>query len=150
VPQIRTSTAIRAPREAVYRYATTPANWPRWRLNSLAVSGSADHSPELGERITEEIRIGRRTGQVTWTVVEKVVPSRWAVTGRVVGGGEGTLTYSFSERDGVTEYRSDLDYRMPTLLLRVMDRLLLRARLRADARRSLQRLRELLEGGQAT
>ena len=138
---------IRAPREVVFQYVTTPSSWPRWHVNSLAVRGAVDHSALPGEEIIEEIGIGRRRGVATWTVQERVEPSKWSMTGRLDAGGESEITYSLSDRDGVTHYQRDFEYRMPNLFLQLLDRLVLRSRLEADARLSLQRLKELLEQG---
>jgi len=55
--RIYASIQISARVEAVFDYATTPANAPKWHPTSLGVSGEIDHSVEKGERFTEELRV---------------------------------------------------------------------------------------------
>ena len=148
MPHIRAAADIRAPIERVYDYVTTPSHWPEWHLNSASVGPGADHSLQLGEQLTEEFLTAGRRGLVTWTVADRVEPTRWMITGKVAEGGDGSIVYSLASRgDGVTAFWRDFVYSMPNLLLRLMDRLYLRSRIAADARRSVQRLKEVLEAG---
>jgi uncharacterized protein YndB with AHSA1/START domain len=147
VPQFRHTAEIRAPQEQVFTYVTTPSHWPSWYVACVSVSGDTDHSLEPGEQVIEEFRIGRRRGVATWTVRERIEPSRWVIAGTVAGGGDGTITYTLASRAGVTTYQREFAYRMPNPLLGLLDRLVLRPRLEADARLSVRRLKEALETG---
>jgi hypothetical protein len=129
----------------VFNYVTTPANWPRWHVSSVGVSGATDHSLLPGEQVIEEFKIAGHRGVVTWTVRERVEPSRWVIAGQVIGGGEGAITYSLASQDGVTSYQRDFVYVMPNPLLALLDRLVVRRRIEAEASQSVQRLREALE-----
>jgi uncharacterized protein YndB with AHSA1/START domain len=139
---------IRVPIERVYSYVTTPANWPVWHVNSIAVSGATDHSLQPGEQVTEEFRIAGRRGLVTWTVQERVEPHHWVLSGKVAGGGVGTITYTLVAGDGVTGCAREFAYEMPNPLLALLDRIVIRRRIAADAGQAVHRLKEVLEAGE--
>ena len=146
MPHARAGAEIRAPIDRVFRYVTTPSHWPEWHLNSASVGADAAHSLECGEQLVEEFVIAWRRGMVTWTVADRVEPTRWMITGKVAGGGDGTILYSLASRgDSVTAFQRDFVYTMPNPFLRLMDRLYLHSRIAADARRSVERLKAVLE-----
>jgi hypothetical protein len=132
--------------EAVFDYATTPANAPEWHPNSLGVSGDIDHSLESGERFTEELVVfaGRRV-RATWTGVERVFPSRWVIAGTLGRVARGTITATFRAQEDGTFYERDFVYTMANPVLALMDRLLLRRHGEATARQAVRELKDTLE-----
>ncbi len=144
---IYTTIQIQTPIERVFDYVTTPGNWPRWHPSSLGVSGATDHSLEPGEQVTEEFRVAGRRGSVVWTVREREAPRRWVIEGQVEGGGDGTITYTLAPHNGGTTFEREFVYDMTNPLLALLDRLLLRRRVKAESAEALRRLKDVLEEG---
>lgn len=130
--------------ERVFNYVTTPGNWPQWHPSSLAVSGATDHSLEVGEQVTEEFLVAKRHGQVTWTVRERVYPSRWIIDGNVLGGGRGTITYTLHSEGNGTFFGREFVYTMANPLWALLDRIVLRRRIEAESRQAVQQLKDAL------
>jgi uncharacterized protein YndB with AHSA1/START domain len=145
VTRIHTTIRIDEPAEKLFEYVTTPGNWPAWHPSSLGVSGATDHSLEPGEKVTEEYSVAGRRGRVEWTVRERVAPRRWTIDGEVDGGGRGTITYTLTPDASGTLFERDFVYAMPSALLALLDRLVLRRRVEAESAEALRRLKGVLE-----
>ncbi len=65
----------------VFDYVTTPAHWLQWHPSSVALHGAIDHSLGVGEEVTEDFRVAGRSGSVTWRVIAREAPTRWAIAG---------------------------------------------------------------------
>ncbi len=67
---------IRIRREVadVFDFLTTPKNWPRWHPASISVAGATDHSLAIGEKVTEEIRVGSGKARAVWRVTVRDAP----------------------------------------------------------------------------
>lgn len=144
--RVTTSILIRAPRERVFDYVTTPAHWIEWHPSTLAVSGATDHPLQVGEQITEDFAIAGRRSRVYWTVREREVPSRWRIEGRVEGGGSGSIIYTLVAQPDGTLYTRDFAYSMGSPLAALVDWLFLRRRIAADSAVALAAIRRRLEG----
>lgn len=144
--RIYASTQISAPVEAVFDYATTPANAPDWHPTSLGVSGEIDHPVEKGERFTEELQVlaGRRV-LASWTCVERTFPRTWVIEGTLGNIARGTITSRFRPQEDGTLYEREFVYSMANPLLVPIDWLVLRRRADAEARRAVRQLKERLE-----
>ena len=140
--RIRKTIHIDESPERVFKYVTTPGNWPEWHPSSLGVNGATDHSLEPGERVMEEFLVAGRRGRVVWTVRERNAPRRWAIDGEAESGGGGTITYTLTPEAGGTTFERDLTYAIPNPLL---DRLVLRRRVEAETVEALRRLKAALE-----
>ena len=145
--RIYTTIHICKPIQPVFDYVTTPANWPRWHPSSLAVSGTTDHSLEIGERVTEEFLVAGRRGTAVWTVRECEAPHRWVIEGQAEGGGGATISYTLTPDADGTRFERELIYAMPNPLLTLLNRLILRRRVEAESAEALRRLKEVLERG---
>jgi uncharacterized protein YndB with AHSA1/START domain len=143
--RICNSIQISQPIEQVFDFITTPANWPQWHPASISVSTNADHPLLQGEKVTEDISVAGRHGQVTWLVRERSAPRRWVVDGNGKTGGRATITYTLTPHPDGTNFERELVYAMPNALLAVLDWLIIRSRMRADSAQALQRLKRLLE-----
>ncbi|MBV9452807.1 MAG: SRPBCC family protein [Rubrobacter sp.] len=141
--RIYNSVRIQTPIEQVFDYVITPGNWPQWHP-SLGVSGATDHSLEPGEQVTEEFRVAGRRGRVVWTVRERELPCRWAIEGRVQGGG-GTVTYTLTPYNSSTIFEREFVYAMPNPLLALLDRFLLRRQVEVESVETVRRLKNVLE-----
>jgi uncharacterized protein YndB with AHSA1/START domain len=118
---------ISRPVEEVFDYVTSPGNWPRWHPSSLAVSGATDHSPRVGEQVTEEFLVAGRHGTVVWTVRESLPPLRWRIDGEIVGAGSGgTVTYALAPMPSGTRFWREFAYDLPGTVARALDWLAIR------------------------
>jgi len=142
---IITQATIRRPVIEVFDYVTTPAHWLVWHPSSLGLRGATDHSLKVGEEVTEEFRVAGRKGSVTWKVVERDAPNRWAIAGIVAAGGKGTITYSLNASAGGTAFRRQFDYVMPNWFAALLDRLFIRRRIEAESAMAVACLKQALE-----
>jgi len=142
---IATEALIERPVAEVYDYVTTPAHWRIWHPSSLALHGAIDHSLQVGEEVTEEFRVAGRKGSVTWKVVAREPPSRWAIAGVVAGGGSGTINYTLESTASGTAFRREFVYAMPNAFLALLDRWFVRRRIEAESAEAVRRLKQALE-----
>ncbi len=136
---------IRKPTAAVFDYVTTPAHWLAWHPSSVALRGATDHSLDIGEAVTEDFRVAGRAGSVTWKVIARERPTRWAIAGVVTAGGSGTITYTLSQLAQGTAFRREFVYAMPNWFTALLDRLFVRRRIEAESALALSRLKNALE-----
>ena len=142
---IVTQASIRRPIAEVFDYVTTPAHWLVWHPSSLALHGATDHSLQVGEQVTEEFRVAGRKGSVTWKVVARDAPNRWAIAGIVAAGGKGTITYTLTATTDGTAFRREFDYAMPNWFAAWLDSLFIRRRIEAESSLAVSRLKHALE-----
>ena len=142
---IVTQASIRRPIAEVFDYVTTPAHWLVWHPSSLALLGATDHSLQVGEQVTEEFRVAGRKGSVTWKVVARDAPNRWAIAGIVAAGGKGTITYTLTATTDGTAFRREFDYAMPNWFAAWLDSLFIRRRIEAESGLAVSRLKHALE-----
>lgn len=147
--RICNSIQIRQPIEQVFDFITTPGNWPQWHPASVSVSDNADHSLTPGEEVTENISVAGHRGQVTWLVRERSAPHRWVIDGTGKNGGRATITYTLTRHPVGTNFERELVYAMPNPLLGLLDRLIIRSRMKADSVEALQRLKVRFESAVA-
>ena len=143
---IVTETEIRRPVEEVFDYVTTPAHWLVWHPSSLGLHGATDHSLKVGEEVTEDFRVAGRRGSVTWRVVAREAPTRWAIAGTVAAGGKGTITYTLRQSVEGTEFRREFNYTMPNWFAALLDHLFIRRCIEAESALAVSRLKQALEG----
>lgn len=146
--RIVSSTVIHQPIEHVWEYVTTPGNWPRWHPSSLAVTGAANHSLDLGEQVTEEFLVAGRLGRAVWTVIEREAPYRWVIRGEIAGnrGGAGVRYLLHQRTDGSTHFERELTYLLDNPLQRLLDRFFIRKSVERESAEAVDRLRRRLEG----
>ena len=142
---IVTNAVIRRPMAQVFDYVTTPQHWLVWHPSSLGLSGATDHSLQVGEEVTEAFRVAGRKGSVTWKVIAREAPTRWAISGRVSGGGHGTITYTLSPVADGTAFRREFVYTMPNWFADLLDRLFVRRRIETESAEAVARLSRALE-----
>ena len=142
---IVTTATIARPIAEVFDYVTTPAHWLVWHPSSLGLHGATDHSLQVGEQVTEDFRVAGRSGSVTWKVVAREAPTRWAISGEVAAGGKGTITYTLSAAGAGTNFRREFVYTMPNWFADILDRLFIRRRIEAESIEAVARLKRALE-----
>jgi uncharacterized protein YndB with AHSA1/START domain len=145
VTTIVTEIAIAKSPQTVFDYVTTPAHWLQWHPSSVALRGATDHSLDVGEQVTEDFRIAGRSGSVTWKVVAREAPKRWAIAGAVAAGGSGTITYTLQDIPEGTAFRREFEYAMPNWFAALLDRWFIRHRIAAESAEAVKRLKQALE-----
>jgi uncharacterized protein YndB with AHSA1/START domain len=136
---------IDRPPADVFDYVTAPLNWPQWHPSSVSVDVTTARSLRIGEQVREAIVVGGRRDHVLWVVREYDYPHRWVIEGRGERGGTATITYRLSPAGRGTAFERDLLYRVPGVVLRLLDVLFIRGRMRASSRQALEQLKRLLE-----
>ena len=142
---IVTEATIHRPVDEVFDYVTTPAHWLVWHPSSLGLHGAIDHSLQIGEEVTEDFKVGGRKGSVTWKVVARDAPTRWAIAGKVAAGGSGTITYTLRAVPEGTAFRREFVYAMPNWFAGLLDRLFICRRIAAESALAVSRLKQALE-----
>jgi uncharacterized protein YndB with AHSA1/START domain len=142
---IVTTAQIHRPVADVFDYVTTPEHWLVWHPSSLGLHGATDHSLEVGEEVIEEFRVAGRKGSVTWRVIAREPPTRWAIAGIVAAGGKGTITYTLTATTEGTAFRREFDYAMPNWFAALLDGLFIRRRIEAESVLAVSRLKQALE-----
>ena len=145
VTRIYNVVTIGKPNAAVFNYATTPANWPKWHPSSLHVSGATEHSLSVGEKVVEEFLVAGRHGDVTWAVVKRDAPRQWVIEGEIEQRKVATITYTLSDTPQGTLFERELIYRATPLWFSILNRLILRPRVEAESAEALRRLKLVLE-----
>ena len=149
--RIVTSISIPLPMETIFNYVTDPANWPQWHPSSIGVSGATGHSLEKGERVTEEFLVAGRHGKATWTVRERIFPRLWSIEGDVAGSNvKGVVTYILHPQDDGTLFEREFIYSMSSRLYVLLDRLLIRRRIKAESWQAVRQLKQVLLERQAS
>ena len=121
MPSFSHQTVIERPIEAVFDAATTAKHWPQWHPATVGVGGQTERPAQLGDQIVERAVIGGRTGEGTWTVVERVRPYTLTLQSHT-SLGEATIRYTLREEDGRTVFQRDLSYELgPPELEAVME-----------------------------
>jgi len=142
---VTTEATIARPIEAVFDYVTTPRHWLVWHPSSLDVSGTTERSLLVGDEVSETFRVAGRKGRVVWRTVLRDAPIRFAIAGRVAGGGDGTITYTFTPAGDTTAFRREFVYAMPNAFAALLDWLFLRRRIEAESAEAVRRLKRALE-----
>jgi uncharacterized protein YndB with AHSA1/START domain len=136
---------IARPPAEVFAYATTPALWPEWHPASLRLQPGAEKPLGVGATFEEDIRTAGREGHLSWVVEECEAGARWAARARADNGAGIFIRYRFEPEASGTRFVRELEYTLPNLLLRLANTLVLRRRIDAESRLSLQQLKERLE-----
>ncbi|WP_435517351.1 SRPBCC family protein [Variovorax sp. GT1P44] len=136
---------IARPPPAVFAYVTTPGNWPKWHPSSLAVSGAVDHPLQIGETVTEDFEVAGRRGRALWRVTAREPDRLWRISGTIEGREAGTVSYSLAPTSTGTRFVREFDYRMPNLMLALLNRLSLQRRIEAESAQAVRQLKERIE-----
>ena len=72
-------------------------------------------------------------------------PRRWAIGGRIEGGGGGRITYTLTPQTEGTRFEREFIYSMSNPLLTLLDRPVLRRRIETESAEALRRLKRGLE-----
>jgi hypothetical protein len=144
VARVVTEALIPRLRAEVFDYVTTPANWLHWQSAVRSVGGlGADHSSLVGEEITAEYKVGGRVGTVVFKVVEREEPRLWMIEG-ATRNSRGTISYELWPHQGGTKFTRIFDYQPGGLVLKVMDKPILKRRIERESKEAVRILAEIL------
>lgn len=136
---------IARPPEQVLAYASSATRWPEWHPSSLKVDAISGPLP-AGSHFEEDIHAGGRPGHLSWDVVEYIPGQRWQASAR--GDRHGlqlVVTYECRATASGTHFVRTLEYGFPSVLMRVVNRLILRRRIERESAESLRILRKVAE-----
>jgi uncharacterized protein YndB with AHSA1/START domain len=143
---VRESIVIAAPPERVWETVMDPALLERWVTTHDSVAGAKPGPVAEGDEFTQKMRLAGKSFAVEWRVIEADLPSlaRWEGDGPA--GSTAKVSYRLEPEDGGTRFDYENEFALPGGMLgKVAGGLLSAAPGRREARRSLDRLRALLE-----
>jgi uncharacterized membrane protein len=158
MPEIVTDIVINAPAAAIFDFATTPANWPRFWPITLSVSGDVSRPAVVGARWTEQVKISFWRGEFHWEAAAVTRPTSLTMQGRSQGRGwlgrllpsePGTIRYTLTEASGRTHFHRVMDYPDPNLVLKILDALVMKRTMTRAIGEALQNLKRIMESAPA-
>ncbi len=148
---VRESIVLAAEPEAVWDTVMDPALLERWVTTHDSYEGAGAGPLNAGDTFKQKLRLAGKSFKVDWTVEEadRPVVARW--TGDGPAGSTAKVTYRLSEEDGGTRFDYENQFALPGGVLgKAAGGLLSAAPGSREARRSLERLRSLLERSPAS
>ena len=115
---------VDAPRSHVFEMGTDCSLLAQWNVSYTEVRDCSGHLDHVGARYTAVARVLGRTIEGPWEVTEFEAGRRVKILGTAAGGARAEVTTTFTDRDGGTEVRTDVDYQLPGgMFSGVMERL---------------------------
>jgi uncharacterized protein YndB with AHSA1/START domain len=143
---VRESVLIAVPPERVWETVMDPSLLERWVTTHDSVAGATPGPVTTGDSFTQKLRLAGKSFEVDWKVVEADEPrlARWQGDGPA--GSTANVIYRLEPEDGGTRFDYENEFALPGGALgKIAGGLLSAAPGRREARRSLDRLRALLE-----
>jgi uncharacterized protein YndB with AHSA1/START domain len=143
---VRETIVLAAPPERVWATVMDPSLLERWVSTHDSVSGAGPGPVAEGDSFKQRLRLAGKAFDVEWTVVDADEPrvARW--TGDGPAGSRAEVTYRLEPEDGGTRFEYENEFALPGGVVgKVAGGLLSAAPGAREARRSLERLRALLE-----
>ena len=148
---VRESIVIAVPPERVWETVMDPTQLERWVTTHDSVAGAQPGPVSEGDTFTQKLRLAGKSFKVDWTVVEANEPrvARWQGDGPA--GSTANVVYRLEPENGGTRFDYENEFALPGGALgKVAGGLLSAAPGKREARKTLDRLRALLEGGAGT
>lgn len=147
---VHETTTIDVGRERVWEILMDPTRLGEW----VSAHRELDELPELplseGDRFRQRLGIGPVSFWVEWEIVELERPARTRWRGSGPGGSQAAVTYELEADGESTSFRYENDFDPPGGAMgKAAKRVVNAAAGRREARKSLRRLRELLEADDA-
>lgn len=143
---VREEVVLAASAERVWDAVMDPALLERWVTAHDSVADAPSGPVEKGDSFTQKLRLAGKSFTVRWTVVEADRPrvARWEGDGPA--GSTARVVYRLAEETGGTRFAYENEFALPGGALgKVAGGLLSAAPGSREARKSLERLRALLE-----
>lgn len=148
--RVRETIVLAAEPERVWATVMDPALLERWVTAHDSLSDAASGPLAEGDQFTQMLRLAGKSFEVRWRVVEAVAPrlARWEGDGPA--GSSANVVYRLEPEDGGTRFEYENEFALPGGPLgKMAGGLLSAAPGGREARRSLERLRALLEAPDA-
>ena len=151
MPRIEVAVDIGASPEVVWDFVSDLRRIPEWIEDTLAMLSVEPEPAQRGTLYRERSRILGPLSQVTtWTITEFDPPRRQKHEGQVPMMAATNVAMGLEPSSTGTTFTLVFEYTPGNPLASLADRLFLRGNLRSGFRRSLQKLKALIEAGQAT
>jgi uncharacterized protein YndB with AHSA1/START domain len=144
---VRESVVLAATPDEVWDTVMDPSQLERWVTTHDSYEGAAAGVLVKGDSFTQKLRLAGKSFKVDWTVEEADRPTLARWTGDGPAGSTAKVTYRLSEEDGGTRFDYENEFALPGGVLgKAAGGLLSAAPGAREARKTLERLRSLLEG----
>ncbi len=110
MPSITDTIFLERPINDVFDVATTTKYWPIWHTQCKNVKGATEKPIQLNEVASEKVKLGPVKKIVTWTCTLHERPNKLRLDG-TTSGIKSYIEYTFTERDGGTEFTRFLQYK---------------------------------------
>jgi uncharacterized protein YndB with AHSA1/START domain len=143
---VRESVVLAASPEAVWDVVMDPSQLELWVTTHDSYADAGPGALGQDDEFTQKLRLAGKSFEVRWKVVEADRPSlaRWEGDGPA--GSTANVSYRLAEEDGGTRFDYENEFALPGGVLgKAAGGLLSAAPGGREARRSLERLRTLLE-----
>lgn len=147
-PAVSESIEIAAPAGRVWATVMDAHRLGEWVTTHEAVEGAGEGVLEQGASFTQRLRLAGKSFAVDWRVVEADPPRHARWQGEGPRGSTARVSYELSadSEDGPTRFDYENEFELPGGVLgKVAGGLLSAAPARREARRTLERLKRLLE-----
>ena len=148
--EVRESVVLAATPQEVWDTIMDPSRLELWVTAHHSVKDVEPGPVQAGEKFTQRLRLVGKSFKVEWCVSETDEPrlARWVGDGP--GGSTAHVCYQLHEQDGGTRFDYVNEFELPGGALgKAAGGLLTAASGKREARRSLERLRTLLDGPSA-
>ena len=144
---VRESIVLAVDPERVWETVMDPALLERWVTAHDSFKGVAAGPLGQGDEFTQKLRLAGTPFKVRWTVVEADEPALARWHGKGPAGSSAEVTYRISAENGGTRFDYENEFSLPGGPVgKAAGGILVAAPGAREARRSLERLRTLLEG----
>ena len=148
--EVRESIEIDAPVERVWELVMDPHRLGEWVSTHESVDNVPDGGLKQGSTFDQRMKLAGKGFDVSWTVTACDPPHRAAWEGAGPGGSTAHVVYELSKAGGGTRFDYANGFELPGGALgRVAGRVAGGRAARSQARKTLARLKELLEPGAA-
>ena len=144
---VRETVVLAADPQRVWDTVMDPSQLERWVTTHDSYEGASPGPLSQGDEFTQKLRLAGKSFKVHWRVVEADAPTvaRWE--GEGPAGSTAHVVYRLTAEDGGTRFDYENQFALPGGALgKVAGGLLSAAPGAREARKTLERLRRLLEG----
>jgi uncharacterized protein YndB with AHSA1/START domain len=138
---------IAATPDAVYETMMDPGRLREWVTIHRGLAEAPEPPLADGDSFEQELSLAGRSFRVRWRVTRADPPAAADWDGRGPAGSKARVAYRLEPSGDATQVRYENEFHFPAGFLgKAAGRLLVRSPAKREAKRSLERLKELLEG----